>query len=167
MCYVFSNAEKLNQLLKEERWEELTEEFVNAKVTALDTYKGVVLTAGVLYEKICNGFCSAKEVLPNKIVTHAIDLFVEIWDIKTIKRINESHGKYGKLNEKAIEVLQRYENYRGIAIDEFNSLSKLGMFEKGIKDDSNGEYIIIKYIEGRLSFFRKDVEYVVYYGEDF
>ena len=105
MYYVFTNAEKLSQLLKEKRWEELTEEFGNAKVVPLDTYRGVALAAGVLYEKICDGFYLAEEILPEKIANHAIDLFSEIWDVDAIKKIKHGHGKYGKLNEKANEVL--------------------------------------------------------------
>ena len=159
MHFEWSNAGKLNTLVKEENWEELGKEF--AKSDLVSTYKYSLENYGsafFVYKTVCkvlmdNGMYDTLK----RVQSHAITCFAKHWDINSLQRIAASPMSLGVLSDDAKVVLAEYEKIKERAI-------KLG--EDFFGEDKVVTEGPIEYrfkFNGRLSFVKDGMEYIVFY----
>jgi len=164
--YVFNNAKRLCSLAKAKKFDELVEELKSAKLVECHDYHGIKTSGKEVYRNICNAIAlkEAKDVL-DKVNNIVIPLFVEKWDAEALLMVAKDPTLYGPLTQAAKDVLDEYNYYRAIAIKAYDD--RVTGKHCVVRDFTLDEPVRIEYITGgNLSFFKNDIEYVVYFSED-
>lgn len=158
MCYFFTNGHELEGLMQEKKWEELCEEFHKSELVEHKCCGGGKSASVVIFE-LCDAVAnSGNKVLLNTIAYKAAELFAHVWDANTLQKL-ERVCKHG--NKKAARVLEEYERYRELAIEEYKLHHREYDYEKVVDEN-----VVIKIKYDRVSFFRTGVEHVIFFAED-
>lgn len=162
MHFEWNNAEKLSILVKEEKWEELGKEFVKSELVG--TYKYSLQNYGsafFVYKTVCkvlmdNGMYDTL----TKVQAHAISSFAKQWDVNSLQRIQASPMSLGMLSDDAKVVLTEYDKIKERAVE----LGEEFFGEEKVVKEGLIEYRFN--LNGKLSFIKNGVEYIVFYSWD-
>lgn len=162
MHYEWNNAEKLSELLEKKNWEELGKEFEQSEL--IFKYKYSIKNYGsafFMYKTLCK-VLQDNEMYDTlkKVQTHAVNCFAKEWDVNSLQRIEASPMGLGALSDEAKAVLSEYEKIKERAME-------LG--EEFFGEEKTVKEGLIEYrfkLNGKLSFIKNGMEYIVFYPWD-
>ena len=159
MYYVFSNANKLLELAKKKKWDELIAELENSQLVIPSSYHGVCPSAKEVYRKVCEMIVEDKKEELLTCSEHVSKMFADCWDVEALEMMRGSSARFGKLHEEAYNVLKEYKHYKALALAEFEA-HRSNRSVKPFEKEAEGVRIVFE--SGRLRFYKNDTEYTIF-----